>query len=67
MSRLSGIDVRGLLPLAAAALALYLLHRNGLKTSHAVACVLAGVLIAGSVIGPQISGLLSQISGGYLP
>jgi hypothetical protein len=65
---LSGIDVREVIPLAVAALVLYLLvRRGGMRAWHAAACVLAGVLIAGSVIGPQVSGLLSQVSGGYLP
>jgi len=61
------VNVQALVPLAVAGVALYLLHRRGLKTWHAVICVLAGVIIAGSVIGPDISSLLSQVSGGFLP
>ena len=31
---------------------------------HAIVCLLAGVVLASSVLGPDISSVLSQLSGG---
>jgi drug/metabolite transporter (DMT)-like permease len=62
------VTLASLIPVAVVAVAVYLLHRYaGLKIWHAVVCVLAGVVLAGSVIGPQLSAILSQLSGGTLP
>ena len=57
-----------LIPVAVAALAVYLLHRyQGMQLWHAIVCLLAGTVLAGSVVGPDISSVLSQLSGGRLP
>jgi hypothetical protein len=62
------VPVSSLVPLAAVAGVVYLLHRfGGMKLWHAAVCVLAGVVLAGSLIGPQLSAILSQLSGGTLP
>ena len=54
--------------LPAAIGAVYLMCRfGGMQTWHAVVTVLAGVVLAGSVIGQDISTVLSQLSGGRLP
>jgi hypothetical protein len=45
----------------------YLLHRHqGMQLWHAIVCLLAGAVLAGSVFGPDISDVLSQLSGGHL-
>ena len=61
------LTISSLIPLAVVALAVYLLHRHqGMRLWHAIVCLLAGVILAGSVVGPDISNVLSQISGGHL-
>jgi uncharacterized membrane protein YfcA len=61
------LSVSSLIPLGIVALVVYLLHRHqGMRLWHAVVCLLAGVVLAGSVIGPDISNVLSQLSGGRL-
>ena len=56
-----------LIPLGIVALVVCLLHRyQGMQLWHAIVCLLAGVILAGSVVGPDISKVLSQISGGHL-
>jgi hypothetical protein len=45
----------------------YLLHRRqGMQLWHAIVCLLAGAVLAGTVLGPDISSVLSQLSGGRL-
>ena len=64
---MSTLNLSTLLPLAVVALVVYLLHRHqGMRLWHAIVCLLAGVILAGSVVGPDISNVLSQISGGHL-
>ena len=61
------LNMSSLIPLAVVALVVYLLHRHqGMRLWHAIVCLLAGVILAGSVVGPDISNVLSQISGGHL-
>ena len=60
------LNLSSLIPLAVVAFAVYLLHRQGMQLWHAVVCLLLGVVLAGSVIGPDISSVLSQLSGGHL-
>ena len=61
------LNLSSLIPLAVVALVVYLLHRHqGMRLWHAIACLLAGVILAGSVVGPDISNVLSQLSGGRL-
>jgi hypothetical protein len=57
-----------LLPAALALGAVYLVHRfGGLKIWHALVCVLAGLVLASTFLGADISNVLSQLSGGRLP
>ena len=55
-----------LIPVAFVGAVVHLLHRSGMQLWHAIVCLLAGVILAGSVVGPDISNVLSQISGGHL-
>ena len=56
-----------LIPVAVVALVVYLLHRHqGLQLWHAIVCLLAGAVLASSVFGPDISAVLSSLSGGRL-
>lgn len=55
-----------LIPLAVVGGVVYLLHRSGMQLWHAIVCLLAGVVLAGTAFGPQISSILSQLSGGRL-
>jgi drug/metabolite transporter (DMT)-like permease len=62
------LNLSSLIPLAVVALVVYLLHRHqGVRLWHAIVCLVAGVILAGSVVGPDISNVLSQITGGRLP
>jgi hypothetical protein len=63
---LSGLNLSSLIPLAVVALVVYLMHRRGLEIWQAVVCIVLGVIIAGTILGPDISSILSQLSGGYL-
>jgi mannose/fructose/N-acetylgalactosamine-specific phosphotransferase system component IID len=63
---LPGLNAAGLLPLAVVAFIVWLMHRRGLEIWQAIVCIVLGVVVAGSVFGPQISSILSQLSGGYL-
>ncbi len=63
---LSGLNASFLIPLAVVAFVVYLMHRSGLQIWQAVVCIVLGVIVASSVVGPDISNVLSQISGGYL-
>jgi hypothetical protein len=61
------MTLSSLIPLAAIALVIYLLHRHsGMQLWHAIVCLLAGVVLASTAFGPQISSILSQLSGGRL-
>jgi hypothetical protein len=61
------LNLSWLMPLGIIALVVYLLHRQqGMQLWHAVVCLLAGVVLAGTVLGPDISNVLSQLSGGRL-
>lgn len=60
------LNLPTLLPLAVVALVVYLLQRNGMQLWHAFVCLVLGVILAGSVLGPNISSILSQLSGGHL-
>ena len=63
---LPGLNAAGLIPLAVVAFVVWLMHRRGLEIWQALVCIVLGVIVAGTTLGPTISGLLSQISGGYL-
>ena len=61
------LTLSSLIPLAVIAIVVYLLHRHsGMQLWHAIVCLLAGVVLAGTILGPQISSILSQLSGGHL-
>ena len=60
------MTLSSLIPVAVVGAVVYLLHRSGMQLWHAIVCLLAGVILAGSVVGPDISNVLSQISGGHL-
>ena len=64
---LPALNLSTLLPLAVVAGGVYLLQRSGMQLWHAIVCLLAGVVLAGTVFGPDISSVLSQLSGGHLP
>ena len=60
------LNLPNLIPLAVVAIGVYLLQRNGMQLWHAFVCLLLGVVLAGSVLGPNISSILSQFSGGRI-
>ena len=61
------MTLSSLIPLAVIAIVVYLLHRHsGMQLWHAIVCLLAGVVLSGTILGPDISNVLSQISGGRL-
>jgi hypothetical protein len=56
-----------LLPVALAGLVLFLIAKRGSARGWEVAAAaVAGVVLAGSFLGPQIHSILSTISMGYL-
>ena len=63
---LPGLTAAGLIPLAVVAFIVWLMHRRGLEIWQAIVCIVLGVIVAGTTLGPAISSLLSQLSGGYL-
>ena len=63
---LPGLNAAGLIPLAVVAFVVWLMHRRGLEIWQAIVCIVLGVILAGTILGPDISSLLSQLSGGYL-
>jgi hypothetical protein len=63
---LPALNLSTLIPLAVVAGVIYLLQRGGMQLWHAIVCVALGVILAGTVFGPVISTLLSQLSGGHL-
>ena len=60
------LNLSSLIPLAVIAGGVYLLQRSGMQLWHAFACLLLGVVLAGTALGPQISSILSSLSGGHL-
>ena len=60
------MNLSSLIPLAVIAFVVWLLQRNGLQLWHAIVCLVLGVALAGTILGPNISSILSQLSGGYL-
>jgi hypothetical protein len=63
---LPALNASALIPLAVIALVVWLMHRRGLEIWQAIVCIVLGVIVAGTVLGPPISSILSQLSGGYL-
>ena len=63
---LPALNAQALIPLAVVVFVVWLMHRNGLQIWQAIVCIVLGVIVAGTVLGPTISSLLSQFSGGYL-
>ncbi len=63
---MTALNLPNLIPLAVVAIGVYLLQRNGMQLWHAFVCLLLGVVLAGSVLGPNISSILSSLSGDRL-
>ena len=63
---LPALNLSTLIPLAVIAFVVWLLQRNGMQLWHAIVCLVLGVILAGTILGPQISSILSQLSGGHL-
>ena len=56
-----------LIPVAAIGLALWaLVQWAGAQLWHLLIAVVLGVILSGTVIGPDITAILSQLSGGHL-
>ena len=61
------MTLNALIPVALIALALWgLVQWAGARPWHLLAAVVLGVILSGTVIGPDISNVLSQLSGGHL-
>ena len=60
------LNLSTLIPLAVIALVIYLLQRSGMQLWHALVCLVLGVILSGTILGPDISSILSQLSGGRL-
>lgn len=61
------VSLSGLIPVALIGLAAWALVRKaGVRLWHVLVAMAAGVALTGTIFGPDISTLLSQISGGYL-
>ena len=63
---LPALNLPSLLPLAVIALVVWLLQRQGMQLWHAIVCLVLGVILAGTAFGPDISSILSQLSGGRI-
>ena len=63
---MAALSISSLIPLAIIAGVVYLLQRSGMQLWHALVCLVLGVALAGTILGPNISSILSQFSGGYL-
>jgi len=63
---LPGLNASALIPIAVVAFVVWLMHRRGLEYWQATVCIILGVIVSGTVLGPTISSLVSQLSGGYL-
>lgn len=62
------MTLTSLVPVALAIGAVYAVHRFGrMKIWHALVCVLAGLVLASTFLGADLTSFLSQISGGRLP
>lgn len=60
-------DLSQYIPLAVVALGMYaLVKRGGAQVWHMLAALVLGVILAGSLLGPDISNLLSHLTRGYL-
>ena len=61
------MNMNTLLPVAVIALVLYGLHRwRGTELWVLVVAAIGGVVLSGTILGPDISQILSQLSGGRL-
>jgi type IV secretory pathway VirB2 component (pilin) len=59
--------MEALIPIAVIALILWgLVQWAGARLWHLLAAVVLGVILSGTVLGPDISNVLSQLSGGRL-
>ena len=64
---MSNSNLAQYIPLAVTGLGVYLLvKRTGAGLWQVLAAVLLGVILAGSILGPGISNLISQLTHGYL-
>jgi hypothetical protein len=60
-------ELAQLAPVALVALALYAMTRfTTAQLGHLLVGVLLGVVLSGTIFGPDISTILSQLSGGHL-
>jgi hypothetical protein len=56
-----------LIPVAVTGLALWaLVQRAGARLWHLLIAVVLGVILSGTILGPDITTILSQLSGGHL-
>jgi F0F1-type ATP synthase assembly protein I len=61
------VNINELIPVAVIGLILWALARfQGARPWHLLVAVLAGVVLAGTVIGADISTVLSQLTGGRI-
>ena len=60
------LNLSSLIPLAVVALVVYLLHRSGMQLWHAIVCLSWGSSSPARPSAPDISSILSQLSGGHL-
>ena len=61
------MNLNTLLPVAVIALVLYGLHRwRGAELWTLLVAMVLGVALSGTVLGPDISNILSQLSGGRI-
>jgi hypothetical protein len=61
------MNMNALLPVVVIALVLYGLHRwRGAELWVLVVAAITGVVLSGTILGPDISNILSQLSGGRL-
>ena len=63
---LPSLNLSTLIPVAVVVGGVYLMHRRGLEIWQAIVCIVLGVIVAGTVLGTNISGILSQLSGGRI-
>jgi F0F1-type ATP synthase assembly protein I len=61
------MNISELIPVAVIGLILWALHRfQGARPWHLLVAVVAGVILAGTVVGADISNILSQLTGGRI-
>jgi len=59
--------MNSLIPVAVIALVLYGLHRwRGAEMCILLVAVVLGVILSGTIVGPDIHNIVSQLSGGRL-